>query len=66
MVRGITDYGKKIKGKLVELNETQDWLVAKVSRETGLYFDTSYLHKVMVGKLETPKIVSAINEILGI
>lgn len=66
VVVGITDYGKAIKGRLVELNETQDWLVARVSEKTGLYFDTSYLHKIMVGKLKGEKIISAINEILDI
>lgn len=66
MVRGITDYGKEIKRKLEDLEKTQDWLVKQVAEETGLYFDTSYLHKVMVGKLATPKVVTAINKILGI
>ena len=66
MVKGITEYGKAIKGKLMDINETQDWLVGQVAAHTGMYFDTSYLHKVMVGKLKSEKILNAINEILQI
>ncbi len=66
MVAGITEYGKTIKAKLVELNKTQTWLGERVAEKTGLYFDSSYMHKVLTGKLSTPKVLAAINEILGI
>ena len=66
MVVGITEYGKAIKSRLLDMNESQAWLVKEVGKKTGLYFDTSYLHKVMTGKQKSEKIISAINEILGI
>lgn len=62
----LTPFGKEIKKKLVDIDRNQNWLIEKVSSKTGLYFDRSYLHKVMTGQLGTPKIVSAIREILDI
>lgn len=66
IVKGITEYGKKIQQILVVRNVKQDWLIEKVSEETGLYFDGSYLHKIMIGKLHSQKVISAINKVLGI
>lgn len=62
----ITPYGKKIKYKLVDLNQKQEWLIQRVKEETGLYFDSSYMYKIQTGQLSTPKIIDAINKILGI
>lgn len=66
MVRGATDYGKAIKRRLDDLEMTQEQLITEVTKRTGLYFDSSYLYKVMVGKQNSSNIISAINEILGI
>lgn len=66
MIAGITEYGKKIKIALIEKDKTQNWLITEVAKRTGLYFDSSYLHKVMTGELSTPTIISAINGILGL
>ena len=61
-----TPFGKEIKKRLVDLERKQAWLIDQVAEKTGLYFDGSYLHKVMTGQLNSPKIVQAIREILGI
>ena len=61
-----TPLGKEIKKRLVDLEMKQAWLIELVASKTGLYFDGSYLHKVMTGQLNTPKIVNAICEILDI
>ena len=61
-----TDFGKEIKKRLVDLDQSQAWLLDMVSARTGLYFDGSYLYKVMTGQLNTPKIVEAICDILEI
>ena len=61
-----TPFGKEIKKRLVDLGRKQSWLIEEVSKATGLYFDRSYMHKVMTGQLNTPKIVQAIKEILKI
>ena len=62
----LTEFGKEIKKKLIDLDRSHTWLIARVSEETGLYFDSSYLHKIMTGKIRTPKVVQAISEILEI
>ena len=61
-----TAFGKKVKKSLVDLEQKQSWLIEQVTEKTGLYFDGSYLHKVMTGQLNTPKVVKAICEILDI
>ena len=62
----LSEFGKTVRIKLIELNKSQAWLIEEVSRKTGLYFDTSYMHKIQTGKKCTPKIVEAIKEILEI
>lgn len=60
----ITAFGKEIKKRLIDLEHPQTWLIERVKERTGLYFDDSYLYKIMSGTLSTPSIVNAINEIL--
>ena len=62
---GITEYGKQIKRKLIDLEQTQAWLIESVKTETGLYFDGSYLYKIMIGTQKSPAIISAINKVLN-
>jgi hypothetical protein len=59
-------FGKEIKKKLVDLDKSHSWLIDQVCAQTGLYFDRSYLHKIMTGKLDNPKVIQAIREILDI
>ena len=60
----MTNLGKSIKIALLDKGKRQNWLIEEVSRKTGLYFDSSYLAKIMNGKSENPKILCAIREIL--
>lgn len=60
----LTEFGKAIKKKLIDINQNQEWLIGEVKTKTDLYFDSSYLYKIMTGKAETPKVVQAIREIL--
>jgi hypothetical protein len=61
-----TVFGKNIKKSLVDIGQTQNWLIDKVRDETGLYFDSSYLYKVMTGRVSTPSVVNAICKTLSI
>lgn len=61
-----TVYGKETKKRLIDLGKPQTWLIDQVRAKTGLYFDDSYLYKIQTGKLTTPTIIQAINEILGL
>lgn len=63
---GITPFGKSIKYRLIDLEKQQNWLIEQVKGKTGLYFDSSYLYKVMIGVNNSPTIIGAICEILGI
>ena len=58
-------YGKEIKKRLVDIDKTQAWLISEVAKDTGLYFDRSYLHKVMAGKNNNPKIKASIEKVLS-
>ncbi len=59
-------YGKEIKKRLVDIDKTQTWLIEQVKQDTGLYFDDSYLYKVMAGKNNNPKIKASIEKVLGV
>ncbi len=60
----MTEFGKEISKKLIDLGKPQNWLIAQVKEKTGLYFDDSYLYKIKTGQVATPGIVQAIREIL--
>lgn len=59
-------FGKKINHRLVTLGQSKKWLIEEVRARTGLYFDRSYLRKIEIGQLATPKIVQAICEVLSL
>ena len=61
-----TAFGKAIKTRLIDMDKKQSWLIEQVKERTGLDFDDAYLWKITRGKLKTPSIVTAIQEILDI
>ena len=67
-----SDFGKAVKIRLIELEQTQDWLIEQVKEKTGDFFDSSYLHRILAGKLAAeagyngkPGKAEVIREILG-
>ena len=60
----ITEFGKEVKKRLIDMDKKQTWLIEQVQERTGLYFDDSYLSKIFNGKLTTPGIIQAIREIM--
>ena len=62
----LSEFGKDISKRLIDLSKPQTWLIEEVRNKTGLYFDDSYMYKIKTGQLSTPKIVQAICEILDI
>lgn len=69
----LSDFGKAVKIRLMDLGETQSWLIEQVRERTGDYFDSSYLYRLMTARTpgETglngkPGKVEIICEILGI
>lgn len=61
-----SEFGKAVKIRLIEMDKTQDWLVEQVRNRTGLFFDSSYLWKILNGVVSTPGMVVAIREILDL
>ena len=59
-------FGKEIEKRLVDVDQTQKWLIEEIHSDTGLYVDRSYMHKIKTGKLSSPKIVASIRKILDI
>lgn len=62
----LCEFGQKIEICLVKINRTNAWLIDQVAKDTGKYFDRSYLHKIKTGEAATPGIVASICRILAI
>ena len=63
----LSEYGKRIKIALIEQNKKQNWLISEIkSRYPDIYIDSSNLYKISIGEITSGKVISAINEILGI
>lgn len=61
----ITDYGKRVKMRLVDLNVTQGWLIEKIKQlSPNSYVDGSVLNKIFVGEIKESKLIPLINSIL--
>lgn len=64
--REITDFGKAVKIKLIEIDQTQRWLLTEVNKKVGTNADAAYLNGILQGKRKSKRFVAAIGEILGI
>ena len=60
----MTEFGKSVKKRLIDIGKSQEWLIAQVREKTGLFLDNGYIYKILTGKRNAPKIVDAIKEIL--
>lgn len=62
-----TDFGLSVKTKLLgPPTRTQAWLTEEVRAATGMYVDDAYISKILTGQRRAPKVVQAIQEILGL
>lgn len=68
----VSDFGKAVKIRLIELDKNQEWLIEQVKERTGDFFDSSYLHRLLSGKTpgetgrgDKPGKAEVIREILG-
>lgn len=61
-----SDFGLRVKVKLLQIGKEQKWLEGVVSEKTGLYVDSGYMYKILTGQRNAPKVVAAIREILCI
>ena len=66
MIAGITEYGQAIEIALIQRKKPKKWLIQELQERTGMFVDGSNLNKIMTGKIKSPKITDAIEEILGV
>lgn len=62
----VCDFGKEIKKRLVDIDQSQEWLIAAVAKDTGKYFDSGYLHRILRGEISTRGPVNSICKVLDI
>lgn len=60
-----SDFGKEVKKRLIEIDKTQEWLIAEVRKDTGLFVDSSYLNRILTGRNNSPKIIASIKKTLA-
>lgn len=65
-MKPITDFGLEVKSVLLKAGLTQEWLITQVRSKTGMYADSSTLHKIFTGKSHSKRLIAAICEVLGI
>lgn len=61
-----SEFGIEVKLQLLKRGMKQNELIEKVNEDTGLYFDDSYLYKILKGERSPNKIVQSICKILEI
>lgn len=59
-----SDFGLVVKTKLLQMGRDQKWLEKEITEKTGLFVDNGYMYKILTGRRNAPKIVTAIREIL--
>lgn len=62
----VSDFGLCVKTELLKQSRTQKWLEEEITKRTGLYVDSGYMHKILTGQRNAPKIVESICDILKI
>lgn len=62
----ISEFGLFVKTELLKKSRTQKWLEEEITKKTGLYVDSGYMHKILTGQRNAPRIVEAICDILNI
>ena len=69
----VSDFGMAVKIRLIVMQKTQAWLIDQVRERTGDYFDSSYLHRILTGKVVAekgydgaPGKAAVLREILGL
>lgn len=60
------NFGKAVKKKLIDLDQTQYWLTREVNLLTGMSIDRTYLNKVINGEKKSQRVQNAISAILGL
>lgn len=62
----LTEFGLCVKTELLRQGMSQSELEKRVSEDTGLFVDSSYMYKILTGQRNPEKIVESVKKILGI
>ena len=62
----LTEFGKAVKYRLIDLGKPQSWLEEEVRKRTGKYMDCSYMYRILTGAESGSSIKPAIREILDL
>lgn len=62
----VTPFGKAVKVRLIEIGESQEWLIKQCREATGRYIDSSYFNRILTGRCKPQIIISTICKILNI
>lgn len=60
----ICPFGVTAKTRLIEINQSQAWLIDRLKEDTGLYVDNGLLQRVWRGEYKSPALISGICKIL--
>ena len=60
----LTPYGKEVKHRLIELDRTNGWLIEEVNKRREPKIDTSFMSKVLNGKVKNSRMTVIIDQIL--
>ena len=64
-LRELTEYGRQVKKKLIDLGKTQEWLIEKINDiNPQVFVDSSVLRKIFTGENKKSGLVAIINSIL--
>lgn len=58
------EFKSAVKHRLIDLDITQAEMIRRVREKTGMFLDTSYLHKLYTGEKRSARMLQAIMEIL--
>lgn len=62
-----TKFGIETNLRLMEMNQTQTWLIEEIKKEMPeRYIDSSLMSRILTGRVNSPDIISAIGKILDI
>lgn len=60
----LTPFGKEVKHRLIDIEKTNGWLVSEIKKSGHENFDTSFLSKILTGKVKQSAYTDLINKIL--
>lgn len=61
----LTPYGREVKHRLIDIDKTPGWLVHQVKEQGHRKFDSSFLAKILNGKVQQSGYAAIIDEILN-